>query len=389
MAVVVGTVPYLTTYNIPAHLLRWHSTFFDSEIKRLETAATDFTRYKKQKLSPEYETAVVVKGEHVQNQTVVDAKEDQSKILVGNKGDRDEGLVIKLPNVDQQTFEMFLKFAYMSFYPFEVDVPNAFTPVGGTQPLYSLPSTKPQTQESAREPAEAQGLVAVANVSTNRCPMPTPSPEMPTPNSAAAKLKYYQFVPPSVQAWLLGWSLGALRFMNHAMVHIHSGIGHCYQISPNLVHYIWQHAPQGCMLRKLILDFLVVYWGDSDPNLHRIDRHPALGQHWMAVMDLHQDLKTSLMLGFGSKKDVAPVQAYFVHPQLRTFQSVTTRKAHERTKADASGSHVQDSKADTIAQQEEATKEAVVSPGVTVNDIVGVKSKEDAVGGSSSEDTQQ
>lgn len=70
-------------------------------------AAADAREIKKRKLSTEDRPAAAFKVE--------DEEDTQSEGIVDEKAHCDNGMVINLPNVDRQPFELFLKFAYMGY----------------------------------------------------------------------------------------------------------------------------------------------------------------------------------------------------------------------------------------------------------------------------------
>ncbi|KAF3007478.1 hypothetical protein E8E13_004984 [Curvularia kusanoi] len=231
------------------------------------------------------------------------------------------GPTIELPNVEAKVFELFLKFAYMGWYPFEIDALLPDRRMTNNLPQRSSPYPPVQ----ARDLGQVEGSVTPSRAdsrpkSSNNVPPATASPTI-------TSLTQFSTIPPSVSAWLFAMSIGAFRFANHAMLHIHSGIGSYFQLTPHLIHFIWQHTPQHSILRRLIIDILLVHWTGSSSTTQCINRHPALNQHWMRLFDSHADLKSLFVLGLGSRKEVMAPEAYFVYPQMpKVAPSVSTVK---------------------------------------------------------------
>lgn len=218
--------------------------------------------------------------------------------------------IIELPQIEAKVFELFLKFAYMGYYPFEIDALLPDQQMSNNLPRRSSPYPPVQARDLGK--IEGSVITSRADSTTKASSNIPPATASPTVNS----LTQFSTISPSISAWLFAMSIGAFRFANHAMLHIHSGIGSYFQLTPHLIHFIWQHTPQHSILRRLIIDVLLVHWTGSSSTTQCINRHPALNQHWMRLFDSHADLKSFFVLGLGSRKEVMAPEAYFVYPQM-------------------------------------------------------------------------
>ena len=311
--VVVGVSLCTNTYNSPAELLRWHSIYFSNEIHRLNSIVASSESNKKRKLFAEDKLTAIMKVE--------DEGNDHATNLSNPHGVRKEDMVIRLPDVDPMIFELFMKFVYMGFYPFEADAPQPVAYIGSSTPQRISRYTSVQATIPALKGTTSMPPVSASSMA----PPSSPSPKISTMGPLGFNAIPYQSIPQSIHAWLLGSRISAFRFMNHAMVHIHSGMGEYFSLTPNLVHFVWQRTPQKSALRKLITDFLLVYWTESVPGRQCIDRRPALNQQWMNVFDAYPDLKSLFVLGLGGRRQMQPCEAYLVYPQMQTAAPVAVK----------------------------------------------------------------
>ncbi|KAJ8112864.1 hypothetical protein OPT61_g4873 [Boeremia exigua] len=315
--VVVGTLPAADTYNLPAELLRWHSVYFESEIGRLKLAAEASGTSKKRKLCDEDESTVMVKVEGDADEHTLDAV-DAHDVL-------NESNTIELPTTDPKIFEMFMKFAYMGFYPFEVDTPQSVI----YKSPYEQKSTNSYVPATSPTPASRQNGSQTSISVGSMAPPSVPYPKISITKSPKIHDTPYQSIPPSIHAWLLGATLGAARFMNHAMLHIHSGMGEYFSLTPNLIDFIWRRTTHDSPLRKLITDVLTAYWAEPEPGRAYISRHLALNASWMKLFDVYVDLKSIVLLGVRGTRALQPCGAYFVYPRMSASRAMAGEKGRK------------------------------------------------------------
>lgn len=315
MRVNIGTAPQIDTYNIPMALLRYHSVYFDEEIVRLKSVQKDSQVNKKRKLSEE----PAIKMEEEEDTGHMDASH-------ANSIQKDD------PSIDIQwlqpkIFELFIKFVYMGSYSSEVDGNQAITHHPVAPPgTFATPHISPQVALSAQAPNAQSNVSSTATSTNDRVQLPFPPPKASMARPPTVSTAPQHIIPSSVRAWLLGANIGAAHFMNHAMCHLHSGLGKKFSLTPYLVHYIWQRTPPISALRGFINHVLVAHWAEDDQSRPCIDRHPALDTFWMQLFHEYADLKALILLGVREKRYLMPCEAYFVQPQMQVPAAVAVAK---------------------------------------------------------------
>lgn len=344
MTVVIGTELSAPRYTLPATLLMVHSLYFRTEITRLKDLAAISSANKKRKYSPDMAASSGEDGDIEGVKTSVEHYEQNE-------------MVIQLPDVDPAIFGLFLKYIYQGMYPAIVDARTSHVQyasyVLSTQTVSAQAAAQTLTTNSPRSAPNALPK-------TNKTGPPpskpaTTAPRNMTPAAAGNHVNgitHTEVIPPSIRAWLLGQSLKARDFMNHAIGRIYAGIGMHFALTPSLIDHVWvntAHAPispsaatMTCSgtsasttdeaivgkgriplsssgdilalkpnpLRALLLAVLVTYW--SSTSAHTIARSASLNAVWNALFDTHHDLRRDFILGLQGGIKVMPVQGYYV-----------------------------------------------------------------------------
>ncbi|KAI4703849.1 hypothetical protein J4E89_009818 [Alternaria sp. Ai002NY15] len=327
ITVIVGQHPSSRTYTLPVALLCVHSIYFRDQITRINaTVLKDHTASKKRKLSTPDDDVVVVKEEDGEL-----AKEEDTE-----ENTRNEGNIIRLPDVDPAIFGLFLKFIYKDSYPSNVDarpLPTNAHPYPRTvsaNRVASVPATTVAPQQASTQmPPHFQPSRLATHVPN---PAPTSMPPPPIPHNITSP----QPIPPSIHAWLLAQRLGALSFMNHTIQHIYSGIGRHFALTPTLIDHVWREttpssSPTSTVLtpspvRNLLLHILTSYWSQPGPqqNPNAIILRSLSVSHgqghfstglkdaWDRLFNEHEDLRNEFIHGLqAGQGQLGVVGAYF------------------------------------------------------------------------------
>jgi hypothetical protein len=334
-------------------LLCVHSIWFRTEITRLNgliAAAASYDDHvsKKRKLSPATENVEekAAKIETVDSDTDEEpaAKVDSHPDAMQDHHDVAEKpeMAIRLPDVDPAIFGLFLKFIYKDSYPDNVD--SRVCSVS----KFTVPASPSAHHHHQFTPTPTAALRAAGPSGHMPSLPPTPS-ATPLRNASMApppapRVAHTDTIPPSIHAWLLAQRLGAMSFMNHGLVHVYSGIGTYFALTPSLMDHVWKETsakpaessrqpakPSTVLhpspLRKLLMDVLVTYWSypnSANPNAI-ILRSLALSPHfstplkhaWDALFDAHKDLREDFIHGLQGGSTLLPVHAYFASSGVR------------------------------------------------------------------------
>jgi hypothetical protein len=334
VTVIVGQHSSSRTYTLPVALLCVHSLCFRNTIARLN--AKDIEKQstsKKRRLSPsEDDEASDAKCE-------VEVKEKTEK-TTEVESTREEGKIIRLPDVDPVIFGLFLKFIYRDSYPPNVDA-RTLTTHPHHRSLAAVPKPAIPGPTTTAVPRQPSPYASPNNINGNpqTTPPPTHMPILMPPPPPPQNLVPVDFIPPSVHAWLLAQRLGALSFMNHAISRIFSGIGVYFALTPSLMDHVWKETSPvpstttttttttttvltPSPLLKLFLDVLVTYWSHSpSPNPNAVilrslsvslNFSAPLKEAWDRLFNEHTDLRNDFIYGLqGGVNKLMPVNAYF------------------------------------------------------------------------------
>ncbi|USP73802.1 uncharacterized protein yc1106_01076 [Curvularia clavata] len=275
---------------------------------------------------------------------------------------------ILLPDADPVVFGLFLHFIYQNAYPNNVDavmpsvlrqqysyhppasnsvpqVPHQHPSVGlsgrtesakhphislGTSSTTNLPGTSTTAQHGSEAstsafnhkaadkptlPPLAPRPPSIPSTFPSLTPNPTPPP--PSNRQFVNTIGWLSTLPTSVHAHFLGYRLGACSFINYTLNRIHSAIGTSFSLTPGLISTIWyrtQLVPEA-PLRRLILDYLVMYWSHSEPHKRALYIYPD-ERGWEMVFDSCKDVRDYLIRGMQNGVRVGSAEAYYITKQM-------------------------------------------------------------------------
>ncbi|KAJ4305091.1 hypothetical protein N0V90_000621 [Kalmusia sp. IMI 367209] len=189
---------------------------------------------------------------------------------------------IHLPDIDPDTFGLFITFIYQGYYKprfnaniFTITPQNAFFHV-------SIESAK----------ALFQKLHATDTYAAKNLPIPSP-----------------------LLAHALGTFLAAPAFTNYSMTQIYNHLGAHFSLTPVLVSWVLTCTPPAGVLRRFILDVLSQYW--SVATLHVAKPEGPLKEGWEKLFESETQFRREFIFGMGvGGRRVGGLRAYYVPPPM-------------------------------------------------------------------------
>ncbi|KAE8856111.1 hypothetical protein PTNB29_08950 [Pyrenophora teres f. teres] len=375
--VAVGKSPKDYKYNLPIALVSFHSAFFAKEIARLNAIRTDRVANKKRKLSSSGE-----------GDAACDKERNEST------AQSDKGMSIELTDVDPDTFGLFLKFIYNTKegFPNHVDTPpTPQLPANIPRPPPSLQTAAPGGKKKVAQAKKGSCMLGHSlqqypnhyNNSNPTSSAPTSLVRLPSSHSV---LSQNEWIPPSLQAWLLAQRLGATRFLNFSITRVYQNIGTYFTLTPFMVNYIWvrtsastssistslpdqtsesspvlpQDSPSSLSpifcgiltpspLRQFLLDIIIACYAPLPVTLQPSRPIPTILRSsspastslscpvtdaWNSLFDVHKDLRDGFFNGLHTGMKPQPASAYYV-PLIRPPPSSAASSTSTPTSAAA------------------------------------------------------